>query len=482
MTRPTAEIARHTLAYGLGFVVGGLARLVLMPIIARTLTAEEYGVYALLLAFITFLQIAFELGLVETLIRFHHDRPTAEERRRLRSLVFVVMPAADLLLALPLWLAREPISLLLLGTPEHGNLVGIAVVTAFFGTQLALYLGHLRAEDRSRQFVLVMALRGLAALVTTVVLVFGFDLGIEGFLLGQLAAPVVVLLVTLPQLLAGLGLDLDDAGRRLRPLVGYGLPLLPSALGMWALSYLDAFLLGALADMNDVGVYRFAAEVSLPLSLLLTAFLFAWPSFAFARAKAAGGAESLAHVFRHAFIVLVWASLALAALRHEALVVLGASAFMGSAAIIPLWVLSICLYAITQAFATGLRVAGDTRRLPLFVLAAIACNAILAFLLIPAAGALGCAVAKALALVFLAGLILRESNRQFRIPFDLGKLALVLAAAAAVLLVTDAYGAMPLVESVLARGATVLLFPLLLAVLRVVSVAELRALPALFQK
>lgn len=482
MAKPTVDIARHTLAYGLGFLVGGLARLLLMPIIARTLSAEEFGILALLLAFVAFLQITFGLGLVETLIRFHHDQPTPEERRRLRVLVFVLMPAVDLLLALPLWLAREPIAAALLGTAEHGYLVGLAILIAFFSTQLNLYCGHLRAEDRSGEFILVMALRGIAALATTAIMVFAFGLGVVGFLSGQLVAPAVVLALTLPRLFAGLGLDLADAARRLRPIAAYGLPLVPAALGMWALTYLDSFLLAAVGSVDEVGVYRFAAEVSLPVSLLLTSFLLAWPSFAFGRATLPGGPESLARVFRHAFIVLVWVSLALAALRHEILTVLGADAFMESAKILPLWLLTICLYAAAQVFAAGLHVASRTRRLPLYVVVAIACDVGLALLLIPPAGAVGCAVAKALALTLLAGLTLRESNRHFRIPFDLTRLAVILAAATGVLIVTDAYGELPLLEGIFARGGTVLLFPLLLAMLNVVSPKELRSIRELLQK
>lgn len=327
-----------------------------------------------------------------------------------------------------------------------------------------------------------MALRGLAALATTAIMVFAFGLGVVGFLTGQLLAPAVVLALTLPRLFAGLGFDLADAGRRLRPIAAYGLPLVPAALGIWALNYLDTFLLAAFASMDEVGVYRFAAEVSLPVSLLLTSFLLAWPSFAFGRAMLPDGPESLARVFRHAFIVLVWVSLALAALRYEVLTVLGADAFMATARILPLWLLTICLYAVTQVFAAGLHVAGRTRRLPLYVVIAIACDVGLALLLIPPAGAVGCAIAKALALTLLAGLTLRGSNRHFRIPFDLTKLAVVLAAATGVLIVTDAYGELPLLEGVLARGGTVLLFPLLLAMLRVVSTEELRSIPDMLRK
>ncbi|MEM7023930.1 MAG: oligosaccharide flippase family protein [Pseudomonadota bacterium] len=475
MPQPTAQIARHTLTYGFGFVVGGLARLALIPVIARTLSPEEYGVYALLLAAIALLHIVFDLGFVDVLIRFHHENAEPTEQRRLRSILFVLLPIFDITIAMPLLLGRHWLSAFLFGTPDHGDLVFLAVAIALFATQFQLFVGHLRSEDRSGDFVIVMALRGLIVLATTLFLVLVLDMGVTGFLLGQLVAPTVITLVAIPRLLGRVGLDLSQLRARLTPLLRYGAPLVPTALGMWALSYLDAYLLRAFASLEAVGVYRFAAEVCLPLSLLLTSFQLAWPSFAFAQARSPEGAEQLATVFRHMFALLVWASLALAALRHEIFEVIGAETYLASVQIIPLWVLATCLYGASLVFSTGLRVAQKTHKLPLYVLAAIALNAVLAVLVIPSTGVLGCAAVKVVTLLILAALILRESNRHFAIPFELGKIAAMVAAGAVVLAITDSYGEMSLLAGIVLRGGTVLLFPGLLMLMQVISLHELRS-------
>ena len=73
MSRPTTTLARHTLIYAAGSAIGGVSRLVLVPVIARKLAPEEYGVFALLLAVTNFLHLVFELGLVTALIRAHNE-------------------------------------------------------------------------------------------------------------------------------------------------------------------------------------------------------------------------------------------------------------------------------------------------------------------------------------------------------------------------------------------------------------------------
>lgn len=482
MSGPSTSLARHTLAYAAGSVVGGVTRAALLPVIARRLSAEEYGVLALLLAATNLLHLLFELGLVTALIRFHHEAEAEAERRRLRSTLFVALPALDLLMAAPFLLGRGIASQALFGTREHSALVAIAIGTAFFGAQLQLFLGHLRALDRSRSFALLLAAKGVVSFAATLALVFGGGLGVAGFLLGSLAGAAVTALLLAPLHLARERVDLTGAGERMRRLLRFGLPLVPSAIGLWALTYVDAYLLRVLAGLPVVGVYQFASELCLPIALLVTSFWLAWPSFAFARARRDGGPGELARVFRQAMVVVVWGAVAISVLRREVIGVVGTEAWAPSARVVPLLALATCLYAVSQLFGTGLQVAGDTRRLPLLVLAAAAVNAGLNFLWIPAWREVGAAAATVVANGVLCAIVLRESNRQFRIPFELGKLSALFGVGVALVGAGDALGALPLAPAIVLRGALALAFPILLVPVGVLSGPELGRLPAVLRE
>ena len=482
MTRPTSVIARHAVAYGMGSIVGGISRAILLPVIARTLTTDQFGVLSLLLAATNLLHLVFELGLVSALVRFHHHTSDEQERHRLRSLLFLAMPAFDVVLAAPFLLGREWVSRILFGEPTYAAFVAIAVGTAFFAAQFQLFLGHLRARDRSRQFALLMAAKGTVSLTLTLILVFAFDWGVLGFLVGNLAGPAVVAGIAVPVSILRRGVDLSGAGERLRSVLRFGVPLVPAALGLWLLTHADTYLLRVLADLRSVGIYSFASELCLPIALLMTTLNLAWPQFAFARAREEGGPQELARVFRHLFVVLVAAALAIAVLRRELVDVIGTETFGPAARVIPLLTLATVLYAASQTFGTGLQVAGDTRRLPFYILLATGTNVLLNFLLIPRYREMGAAIATVLTNVALCVLVLRESNRQFPIPFELGKLLRILVAAGILLAVTDFYGELPLAIGIPARLASLLLFPLLLVPVRAISPGELRALPGVLRE
>ncbi|MEZ5066670.1 MAG: polysaccharide biosynthesis C-terminal domain-containing protein [bacterium] len=478
MIGSTASVARQTLAYATGSVVGGISRAVLLFVIARRLAPEDFGVLSLLLATTNFLHLVFEAGLVTALIRAHHRTENEDERRRLRVAIFRALPALDLLLLIPVLIAREGISQILFGTPAHGGGVAIAAGIAFFAAQFQLYLGHLRALDRARDFAWMMAAKGVISLSVTLYLVFGRGLGIEGFLLGNLAGPATIALVAIPRLLLRARGAGGGAPPRLRPLLAFGLPLVPSALGLWALSYLDGWLLRVFADLHAVGVYSFASEICLPLALLVTSIQLAWPSFSFSRPRDRDGAEGIARVYRHLFVVVAGGGLAIAVLRREVLVVLSAQAFDASVRVIPWLVLATVLYAASQAFSTGLQIAGDTRRLPFLVGAAALTNAGLNAWMIPIWRESGAAIATVITNVLLCALVLLESHRQYRVPFEVFRLGRTLLAAGAVFAAGELVGDVSFPAGLAIRVPLLALFPLLLLPFRAVAPQELARLPS----
>src|SRR5206468_3398569 len=75
-----------------------------------------------------------------------------------------------------------------------------------------------------------------------------------------------------------LGLEFDRS--LFRQMNRFGLPLVPSALALWAINFIDRLFLVKLASASEVGLYSIGVRVSSATVLLLTAFRTAWPAFA----------------------------------------------------------------------------------------------------------------------------------------------------------------------------------------------------------
>jgi O-antigen/teichoic acid export membrane protein len=182
-------------------------------------------------------------------------------------------------------------------------------------------------------------------------------------------------------------------------------------------------------------------------------------------------------VFRHLFIALIGGSLAIALLRREILAVVGSPTFHDSLPLVPLLALSTCLYGAATVFGIGLQITGATRKLPGLVIAAIIVNALLNFILVPRMDEMGAAVATVITNLLLAGAVLRVSQREYPIPYEVGKLCATIAAAGAVLATGELVGNVGLFPGIALRLGILAIFPAALAGLHAVSVSELRALP-----
>jgi hypothetical protein len=79
--------------------------------------------------------------------------------------------------------------------------------------------------------------------------------------------------------------------------------------------------------------------------------------------------------------------------------------------------------------------------------------------------------------LLFAAAVLRVSQREFPIPYEVGKLAATIVAGGAVLAIGELIGDVGIVVGVAARLGILALFPAALAMLRAVSMRELRAVP-----
>ena len=133
--RPLAELARHTLVYGSGYISVAVVSLVLIPVYTHQLSPSQFGLLALMLVLYGLMKQVYDLGFMNSVGRFFFDykgdrgrggpAPDAGHRphlpRRLRR-------RAD---RDPLDLRRRPGRGCSRAAPEHGELVRIVAVTLY---------------------------------------------------------------------------------------------------------------------------------------------------------------------------------------------------------------------------------------------------------------------------------------------------------------------------------------------------------------
>jgi O-antigen/teichoic acid export membrane protein len=303
-----------------------------------------------------------------------------------------------------------------------------------------------------------------------VLLVVVLDQGPLGALVGVFAGTLAVYAVLLVLLRGDLGFELDRS--LLRAMNRFGTPLIPAALGLWAISFADRWFIAALEDQAEVGVYSVALRVASAVLLLQLAFRRAWPSFAYSIEDDRDARTAYARVLTYVVLATTWIALGLTLLAPWLVRLLTSEPeFYRAADAVGLLAFSAVAYAGFSVVSIGSGRAKRTQGNWVVAGLGAVVNVALCFALIPPYGMVGAAVATLAAYVVLFLGMVVYAGRVFPVAYEWGRVLSAVAVAAG-LAVLGAWASPPLALAVVLAAV----FPIALVPIRFYRADELAAL------
>jgi O-antigen/teichoic acid export membrane protein len=475
LARELGRLARHSAVYGLGGLISRILAVLLLPLYATYLRGEGFGKIETVVAATTVLVIVLRMGISSAFFRFYFDsKDPAHRVLVVRTSFWFTMAMATAGLVAGWALATEIDGWLRLG--DDPWLVRAAFVGLWAQMNYEQLTSLFRVEERSFAFLFASVANVLITIGATILLVVVLEQGPTGAVVGNLIGTLAVYLVLLGYRRYQLGLQFDR--RLLRAMNRFGMPLVPAALALWAINFIDRIFIAHYNDQTEVGVYSVAVRIASVVVFLMIAFRTAWPAFAYSIEDDREARRAYAFVLTYLVVLCSWVSLALGALAPWLVDILAPKPEFARAAeaVAPL-AFAATAYAGYTVIAIG---SGRARRTQLnWVVTGIAAavNVALNVALIPRYGMIGAAISTLVSyLVLLAGMYLYA---QHVYPVAYQRRRVATAAAAAVGLTIAARGLdVPLAVAVLLVAA----YPLALLALGFFLPAELarlrRVLPA----
>ena len=450
------RLARHSAIYGVGGLVSRILATLLLPLYTHYLPPGAYGQVELVTAATAVLAIVLQLGIASAFFRFYFDaKETAAKLTVVRTSFWFTMGMSTLGLVLGLVFAAPFSDWLNL---HSSMLVRAAAVGLWAQTNYQQLTALFRVEERSTAYAIASVANVLVTVAAMVVFVAVFHWGAVGLVVGNFTGTLVVYVALVAYRTEQLGLEFDRT--LFRQMQSFGMPLVPSALALWVINFVDREFVSWYKGNAEVGVYSAAIKIASVITFVMIAFRTAWPAFAYSIEDDREAKRTYAYVLTYLLAFASWVALALGALAPWWTRLLTDPRYQRAQEGVALLAFAGAVYAGYTVLAIG---SGRARRTQLnWVVtgAGAAVNVALNFWLIPRYGMVGAAISTLAAYVALFIGMTLYAQSVYRVAYQWRRVATVVGAAVALDVIARA-GKLPLGPSF----ALVVAYPFALAAL-----------------
>ncbi len=428
LAQELTRLGRHSVIYGLGGLVSRILAVLLLPLYTSYLLPSSFGRVETLTAATAVAVIVLRMGVSTAFFRFYFDHKDAKSRLAVvRTSFWFTMGMATLGLILCFAFAPQVSQLLQLG--HHPELVRAAAVGFWAQMNFEQMTSLFRVEERSIAFALASIANVLITIGATLLLVVGLHEGALGLLIGNFIGTLCVYLVLLAYRHEQLGFQFDR--RLFRGMQRFGLPLVPSALALWAISFVDRLFIGGYKGQGEVGVYSAAIKIASVITFAMFAFRTAWPAFAYSISDDRDAKRTYSYVLTYLLVFASWIALGLGALAPWLVQLMTAPLYQRAEKGVALLAFAGAVYAGYTVLAIG---SGRARRTGFnWVITGVgaAVNVGLIVWLVPRYGMVGAAVATLVAYVVLFAGMLVYAQRVYPVAYQWRRVTTALVVGAA---------------------------------------------------
>jgi O-antigen/teichoic acid export membrane protein len=391
---------------GIGFL--------LLPIYIRLLTQSEYGYLDYVNALSSFVVIIIGFEIIQGLFRFLPEfTGNSDKRNRFINSVFLFYIVSYSVFSCVVIINEDKVSTWIFDDVSKVFLVRIVVVY-LIASSLQNFVGLiLLAEQAPKSVVAVSFTSALLSGLFSVGLLSYTDWGLLGLYIGNTLGVCISILV---------GIALIKPNYKIKPeltvvrqLLAFSLPLVPSSIGVMAMTFVDRLMIKEMMSIESVASYGVAVKIASIVLLVTIGFQSTLSPLIYSQYKEPDTQKFIAKLF-HAYMlvtcifVVIFNFISFDVLQ----IVAGANYIAGAQTLIVLVLANIT--SSFYLFFPGLSIASKTSIIAIINIAAGILNTGLNFVLIKAFGTLGAAYASLISITFSAFLTFYIAQKFYDIP------------------------------------------------------------------
>ena len=405
---------------GLASLVVALGPIIVLPILTKILTIQEYGIWSLIVVTASFVPMLVLLGLPNSMVRFLAPVKNKDEIREGYYSIALAVLSADLVVSFFLLLFAQMIAANLLSNNRTVALL-LPLIT-FVAAYNYLPQTYFRTFQQAKRYSTVSLLQAFSYVILVAAFVV-VGLGLTGAAFAYLINLLLIALLSTYYVLSDIGVAMPSFAK-LGAYLKYGLPLVPSSLSSWALSVSDRYIITFFLSVAWVGYYSPGYQLGWTISLLATPFTILVPTALYEHFDANRIAEVktiMRYSVKYFLAVAVPAAFVFSVLSKPILLVLTTPAIATNGYLItPFTALSSVLFGVWGIIVTVLTFEKRTGIIGTIWILGAVLNIGLNLALVPYFGIIAAAVTTLLGYGFVLGVTAFYAARQMRLDVDFG--------------------------------------------------------------
>lgn len=457
-------LAKHSLIYAIGNAMNRLVAFLLLPVYTRFLTPTDYGIKELVGLSTDVVSILLATAISGAIYRFYFEYDNEKDRNEVISSSILTIGGMGLLAIFVLYFHTRFFAELILDSPDLSHFFSIAFASMWFQSLDNIGYNYLRANKKSLQFITLSFLKMVLVIGLNIYLICFLKIGVLGILISTLVGSLVIFFVLVIPMCLQIGLRFSKS--KIKEMLVFGLPMVPSQLGAFVVHLSDRFFIKEYVSIADAGLYslgyRFGA---LPANFLSDPFNQIWQPRRFEIYKQEGSERLFGRIFTYFLFFMAFAGLCVSVLTYDLLRIIADEKFWTAANIVPIIVLATTIFAFHYHLNFGILITKKTKYLAYINFSNAFVVIALNFLLIPRFGIYGAAYATLIAFIYKISLTYYFSSRYYAIHFEFLRILKIIGAGGVIYYISTLVKLDSAYLSFLAKTGIVLFYPLILYVL-----------------
>ncbi|MEZ8389268.1 oligosaccharide flippase family protein [Vibrio splendidus] len=262
------RLFKNSMIYIIASTVNAAIPFLLLPILTRYLTPEEYGVLAVFNTVVSLFFILCSVNVHASANRYYFECSGDDRLNKLPSYLFnsfIIVFFSTGLVVFSCLIFKEYIVDFLNVSFE---VVMLALTLAVFNIFTQMRLGQWQVREKPIPFGLLLVCQSMLNMLFSLMFVVVWSFGVEGRIGAILLANIIFSMFSLYLLYKDKLVKWNFSFVQIKSSLVYGAPLVPHMLGAFLLLMIDRALINSYLGSKAAGIYMVAFQVSLVLSLL----------------------------------------------------------------------------------------------------------------------------------------------------------------------------------------------------------------------